>query len=204
MAGNIAGYEVFLLAQADDDGRAQARGHDFIGILGRKNGQRVDAVQALDGLAHGVFERAAVHVFLHQMSHDLGVGLGDELVALFFELVLQLDVIFDDAVVNDDDLALAVAMRMGVLFGGAAVRGPARVAQAVDAIDGGEANGFFEIAQLARGAAQFELAVVIDHGDAGGIVSAIFEAAKPIEDERDNLLRADISDNAAHDGVSLK
>ncbi len=35
--GNIAGDEVFVLAQADDHGRADARGHDFVRILGREN-----------------------------------------------------------------------------------------------------------------------------------------------------------------------
>ena len=57
---------------------------------------------------------------------------------------------------------------------------------------------FFKIAQFARGAANFELAVVADDGDARRIVAAIFEALQAVEDQRDNLLRADISDNSAH------
>ena len=76
----------------------------------------------------------------------------------FFEFLLEFQVIFDDAVVHDDDLALAVAMRMGVFFRGAAVRGPAGVAQAVDAIDGHCANGLLEIRQLAGGAANLQFA----------------------------------------------
>ena len=70
---------------------------------------------------------------------------------------------------------------------------------AVEAIDGGEANDFFQISQLARCAAQFQLAPAIHDSDTSGIVSAIFQAAKPIEDERYHFLRADISDNSAHD-----
>ncbi len=30
--GNVAGDEKFVFAQADDDGRAEARGHDLVGI----------------------------------------------------------------------------------------------------------------------------------------------------------------------------
>ena len=121
-----------------------------------------------------------------------------------FQLLLQLHVVFDDAVVNDDDLALAVAVRMGILFGGPAMRGPARVAQAVDAVDGVLADGLLEIGQLAGGAANLQMAVFADHGDAGGIVASIFEAPKPVQDEGYNLLRADIADYAAHDGISLE
>ena len=93
------------------------------------------------------------------MRDDFRIGFGDELVAFGFEFLLQLEIIFDDAVVHDDDLAGAIAMRMGVFFGGAAVRGPARVADAVDAVDRRLADGFFEIAEFAGGAAKFELAV---------------------------------------------
>ena len=49
------------------------------------------------------------------------------------ELALDLEIVLDDAVVDDDDAAGAVAMRVRVLFGGPAVRGPARVAEAVHA-----------------------------------------------------------------------
>ena len=58
--------------------------------------------------------------------------------------------------------------------------------------------------QLAGGAANLQLAVFADHGDAGGIVAAIFEAAEPVQDQGYDFLRADVSDNAAHGGISLR
>ena len=51
------------------------------------------------------------------------------------QLLLQIEIVLDDAVVDDDDLAGAVAVRMGVLLGRPAVRRPARVADAVVAGD---------------------------------------------------------------------
>ena len=149
-------------------------------------------------LRTAVFERAAIHVFLDQVGDDFGIGLGDELVALFFEFVLELDVILDDAVMHDDHLAGAIAMRMGVFLGRASVRGPARVPDAVEAVDRRMADRLLEIAQLAGGAAQFELAVRPDDGDARGIVSAILEAAQAVQNQRYNFLRADVSDDATH------
>ena len=48
------------------------------------------------------------------------------------------------------DVARAVAMGMGVLFGGAAMRRPAGMADAVMAIDRIHAHDVFEIAQFAE------------------------------------------------------
>ena len=75
------------------------------------------------------------------------------------ELFFQLDIILDDSVVHDDDFAGAIAMRMGIFLGRAAVRGPARVADAVEAVQRRDADRFLEIAQLPGGAANFEFAV---------------------------------------------
>ena len=90
------------------------------------------------------------------MRDDFGIGFGGELVAFFDQLLLQAEIVLDDSVVHDDDLAGAVAVRMGVLFGGTPVRGPAGVADAVGAIERLQANHFFQIAQLALGAADLQ------------------------------------------------
>ena len=78
---------------------------------------------------------SSLHLALDQVRDDLGVGLGLELVPLRLQLLLQLEVVLDDAVVDDDDAAGAVAVRVRVFLGGPAVRGPARVADAVEAVD---------------------------------------------------------------------
>jgi hypothetical protein len=72
------------------------------------------------------------------------------------QLGLEREVVFDDAVVHDDEGAGAVAVGVGVLFGGAAVGGPAGVADAEGALDGAGGDDGFEVAQLAGGAAQLE------------------------------------------------
>ena len=90
------------------------------------------------------------------MRDDFGVGLGGELVAFFNQLLLQAEIVFDDAVVHDHDLAGAVAVRMGIFFGGTSVRGPARVADAVGAVERVQADDFFQVAQLAFGAADLQ------------------------------------------------
>ena len=198
IAGNVAGDEKFVFAESDDDRRAQARGDDLVGIARRQRHQRIRARHHLHGLQHGVFERRILGKFLDEVRDDFGVGFGEELVAFGDELVLQLDVIFDDAVVHHYDFAGAIAVRMGVFLGRAAVRGPARVADAVDAVERRRANGFLEIAQFPRRAADSQLSFVIDHRDPGGVVASIFEAFQAVENQRHDAFWSDIADNSAH------
>ena len=102
---DVARHEVFVLSQADDGGRAEARRNNFVRVARRNDRQRVHAVQLPHGLAHGLFERAAIRVFLDEVRDDLRVGLRDELVAFFLQLLFQLDVVLNNSVVNDHDFA---------------------------------------------------------------------------------------------------
>jgi hypothetical protein len=44
-------------------------------------------------------------IFLHQVRDHFGVGLGFENVPFFFQLVFQRQIVFDDAVVDHDNIA---------------------------------------------------------------------------------------------------
>ncbi len=99
---------------------------------------------------------------------------------------------------DDDDVAGAIAVRVGVFFGGAAVRGPAGVADAVGAIERVDADGFFEVAEFAGGAADGEVVLAVHDGDAGGIITAIFEAPQAVEDDRNGFTATDIANNPTH------
>ena len=65
-------------------------------------------------------------------------------------------------------------------------------------------DGLFQVAQLARGAANLHLAGGIDDRDSGRVVAAIFKFAQALDDYRNNLFGADITDNAAHAGALLR
>ena len=45
--------------------------------------------------------------------------------------LLDFQIVFDDAVVDDGEFVVAADMRMGIAFGGHAMRGPARMPDAV-------------------------------------------------------------------------
>ena len=76
---------------------------------------------------------ADLKLLLDQVGDDFCIRFGYEFVALGHELALELEVVFDDAVMHDDDAAGAVAMRMGIFLGGTAVGGPAGMANAIAA-----------------------------------------------------------------------
>ena len=70
-----------------------------------------------------------------QMSDNFSIGFSDESMIFLPQFVLQFQIVFDDAVMDDDHPASAIAMRVGIFFGRTAVSGPTRVANAVRAID---------------------------------------------------------------------
>src|SRR5579864_930933 len=132
------------------------------------------------------------------MRDDLSIGLGYELVSFLDQLLLQAEIVLDDAIVNDHDFAGAIAVRMRIFFGRAAMSGPACVADAVGALDRLEADHFFQIAQLAFSAADLKPLPVAGNGNASRIVAPIFQAPQSLEDDGNHTFLADVADDAAH------
>src|SRR5712691_8776842 len=102
---------------------------------------------------------------------------------------------------HDDQTAGAVAMRVRVFFRGASVRGPTGVAHAVSAVEGLLPQRFFEVAQLAFGAANLQLVVFVNHGNARRIIAAVFKLAQAVDNQRHHLFLSDVSDYSTHKTV---
>ncbi len=205
-ARNIGGHKGLALAHTDDHRRTEPRGNDLVRFEGRQDAQSKGPGEPLDGAADGHFKsnrlagRIRVQLnLLDEVGNDLGVGLGDEFVALRDEFALQIEIVLHNAVVDYDHAAGAVAVGVGVLFRGASVRGPARVADAEGALDRMLAQNLFQVAELARSATDLKRgAGRAAHGDACRVVAAVFEAPQPLDDDGNYLLGTDITDNAAH------
>src|SRR5947209_5907186 len=143
-------------------------------------------------------------MLFNQMRDNLSISFSDESMVFLPQGVLQLEIVFDDAVMNDDHSASAIAMRVGIFFGRTAMRGPARVAHAVRAIDGVFSQDRFEVAQLAFGPANLQLVIFVNGGNAGGIVAAIFKLAQTLDDQGYDLFVSDVSDYSTHKAVGSK
>src|ERR1044071_9811757 len=194
--GNVGSDECLAFAPADYNWRGIFRDDQAFRIAPVEKQQSVGAVDFLQRAPHRIEKIDAAHDFFRdQMSDDLGVGLGAEMSAAFGQLLLELEIVFDDAVVHDDDVA--GAMRMGVALRRPAVGGPARVADAHRAGHRRAAQHRFQIAELAFAAADRHLAVA-ENRDAGGVVAAVFELAQAFQYKRRCFPLPDISDDAAH------
>src|SRR5262249_62266351 len=114
--------------------------------------------------------------------------------------VLETEVILDDAVVDHDDASGAVTVWMRVLLGRASVRRPARVADAVLAVDGIGRDDLLELRQFAGAAAQLDRPVAHDR-DAGRVVPPVLEAPEAVDEDGHELFGSDVADDSAHNLV---
>ena len=117
-----------LLADAKHQRALIANGDQGIGHARPEHADGVGAFDPGDGLFHRRHQ-VILEIFLDQMGKDLGVGLGGEDVAFGLQFLPQRMIVFDDAVMDDDQIAGAIAMGMGVLGGRRAMGGPAGMAK---------------------------------------------------------------------------
>src|SRR6266705_5402211 len=84
---DVAGDEIFSIAEANHRRRAEASRNNLLWIIRGEENQRVDAAQFLQRAAHRFLERnTALRIFLDEVRDDFGVSFGDELVALLLQL----------------------------------------------------------------------------------------------------------------------
>ena len=105
-------------------------------------------------------------------------------------------VVFDDAVVDDDDVAIAVAVRVGVEIAGAAVSRPARVADADGPFRKAPIEARREALQLSDRLYKRRDAAAVDDGDARAIVAAVLQPSQSLQQQRSRLARPNVSNDA--------
>ena len=104
---------------------------------------------------------------------------------------------------NYDDPASAIAMRMSILLSGTSVRSPARVTDAIGALERLVANNLFQIPQLAFSPADLKSIAVPGYSNACGVVSAIFELSQPLDNHGHYALWTYIANDATHTRMFL-
>src|ERR1051325_2227005 len=132
------------------------------------------------------------------MSDNFRIRFCFELVSVLLKLVFQANIIFNDAVMDNDDLASAVAVRVSVFLCRASMRGPAGVTYTITAFDRGLPQGFFEIPEFARSATDLDPSTLIDDRNTRGVIAAVFESLKPVQNHGHDLLGTDVSNYSTH------
>ena len=201
--GEVARQEHLALAVTYDDaaGVADAGTDHDAGFARAEGDDRLRTGQARAGLLHGGKEVASgIEALLEEVGDGLGVGLAVERVAAPGELGTEGGVVFDDAVVDDDDVVAAAGVGVGVGVAGGAVGGPAGVTDA--RVGGGQgvlADGAVELGDLSAALGDRGLAPCLgQEGDAGRVVAAVFEVAQAGQQDRRGLARAGVGDDPAH------
>src|SRR5690606_2106034 len=131
----------------------------------------IGTVQFGQGGAEGAEQVLFLTVVVGQQVGDyFGVGFRGKGVAQFLELLTQLVMVLDDAIVDYGQPLGHMGVR--VVFGGFAVGGPAGVSYAQVPVNGCSFQGIFQLDDLADCAGAFDAVAGGQDGDAGGVIAA--------------------------------
>ena len=192
---HIRGNEALALANAHDQRAFTAHGIHLIRMVGEDDAQRIGALQVTDGLGNRLNGTAVIAV-VQQPCHHFRVRVAGEGHALAHEEVFQLLVVFNDAVVHDGDSSAGVGMRIHI--GRLAVSRPAGVADAhMPLWTALLFHPLLQIFQTALRLGNNDLPF-LKHGDACGVISAVFQLAQTAHQNIRAIPLSHISNNSTH------
>jgi len=196
---DIRGHQATApLGNPQNQGALMSHRHQPVRLAGPQNSDGVGAFHLFQGLAHRLDQIAAWELLLNEMGENLGVGFRAEDMPAPLQLFPKGMVILDDAVVDHNQIAAAVAMRVSIKLGRRPVRGPTGMAQADMAV--AVAHRFqqlFELAQLARGPVFLELAAMDIHHP-GGIIAPVLQTLQAFKKNGQHMTLPHITDYSAH------
>ena len=207
----VRGQESGVFRRADDQGRILPGGEDFVRKVLEHQGQGVAAPHPHHGAGDGVHRADLVFliVVIHQLDHDLGIGIAVKPVAVAQQLFLELAVIFDDAVVDAHHVAfhfaaagagtVAADMGVGVHQARIAVGGPAGVADAAGSRQGAALICFVrQVIQLSGGLDHLRQGFAVPDGQTRRIISPVFQPLEPVQQDGRGLMISRIAYDTAH------
>ena len=193
---DVGGDEILAIAKTDDERIVLLRADDGVRHRLIHDDEAVGAFDHGKDLADGGEEVSVIHLF-EKVCHDFGVGIRLEDMAFVDQLLLERHVVFDDAIVYDDEMIMAVAMRMGIPIRWLSVRRPAGMPDADVSGERMRLQCGFQICQTTFFLFDRDRTFVID-GDASRIIATIFEASQPIDQKTGRFAAAHITYNTTH------
>src|SRR5262245_15266252 len=136
------------------------------------------------------------------MGHDLGVGLGGKVVSHTHELGFQLEVVFEDAIVNDGYPSGAVTVRVGVVISRPPMGRPPRMAQTDGALHGLGLHKSLQAIHSTRAPTNFEAGCCLDD-QPRRVVASVLEPSKSVQQYADSVPRAKVTNDSAHAALLL-
>lgn len=202
---HIRAQEHLAVADADHQRRGPTRRHDgarFVGVGEHHSEVALQPAEHCQRRGHEVPGGVALAVLTgQQVDGHLAVGLAGELHPGAFQFVAQHREVLDDAVVHHGELAVRVAVRVGVVVGGTAMGGPAGVAQPGPPGQQGRIRGGqfgFQVGQPAGTAPDGQLPDPVDDGDSRGVIAAVLHATQGLDDDVASRALPDVADDSTH------
>ena len=194
---DVGCQEAFALAEPDDERDVLAGADEPVALADVHDREGVGAFEQAEGMAHGVGEVTRIRLF-DEVRDGLRVCLRRQDVPARLESIAQLAEVLDDPVVDDGDLAGAIAMRVSVQVVRTAVGRPAGMGEADRSMGRAVGDGGLEVDQLAGPLLDEQVAGVVHQRDPGRIVAAVLEPLEALDQDRARLARTGVTDDAAH------
>src|SRR6185436_10860607 len=131
------------------------------------------------------------------MGDNFGIGFRREAVTVRLELGLQLEVVLQDAVVDDGKAPAAVAMGVSIVVRWAPVGCPARVPEAYDPAQRFQSDEAVESVDATDASPHFETCGGL-YREPCGVIAAVLEPAKALEKDPHRIPAADVSEDSTH------
>ena len=166
-------------------------------MVGTDDAERIAAFHLGDDLFNRLQNVALIVVFEH-LRDNLRIGFRYELYAAAHEVLLEVEIILDDAVMHNGKTTALAHLRVRVHIARCAVRRPARVA---DAERTGQCFAAVQqVAQHAQPAFRFYNFQSVFREDCYtcGVISAVFQLFQPLQENGYCLIVTDITDDSAH------
>ncbi len=199
--GQVATYDALAVPMGNHDaaGMAQAQGANLTGFSEECGGDGLGAFDHPTHAKEGIFEAVSpVHPLFNKMGDHFGVGLGRKFVSVSQQTLLQRKEVFDDAIMDHGDALVAVGVWMGVRVSGPAMGRPTGVPQAQPALRHVFLAGRREAVNFPHGLSELELARMIDYGDAGAVIAAVFQPLQSLKNDRPGFAVPHVTNYAAH------
>ena len=193
--GDVAGQEILALTAAHDKRAVLPGTVDYARPILEQDCQTVAAPYLGQSAAHSV-QRVPLVVVVHQLDQHLTVGLTAEFIPFADQILPQLGVVFNDAVVDQAHPGRGV--RVTVHVAGRAVGSPAGMTDAAAAVRQMHPGQLFlQSAQPALGLGHPD-AVRIAERHARRIIAPVFQFMKPFQQHIQAASLSRISNDAAH------
>ena len=153
-----------------------------------------------DGLDQPLLSTTGIQRFVvlaDEVGQDFRVGLRLELMSFGLKLLAEVEVILNDAVVDQGDFSRLIGMGVGVLVRWRSVRGPSGVADSRRPGRSFAANEVPEVVDSSGALAQLQGAAVVQ-SHSRGIIAPVFQPPESVQHNGGCIFSSDISDDSAH------